>query len=304
MTKPLPESPLPSPTMSAMSAMSAMSTKRTRFLHPLPTSTSALAARRAISRPLTPPDLHHYHQQPTTHTKFHHPTPSLTPPPTASEIPSPTTIAMREYINQHPSTATPPSPVLLPAVPRRHSVALTHPEQPHPAPRRSSVQTAHHHHHHPPPQQQQQQQPIHNPLDPRYLGNIPFSYTSEKLREWGTVYLFNAATADAFIRAIATATPAHPPSTEIKIEAIPLPLLAPPPSSSLVRKQLVTVKIVPSCKTRKPFFMQKSFPIRQSPAAAAAVVVGGGGGGGSNRISKSPRYRPKTLRKRPAVPIR
>lgn len=224
---------LPSPTMSPPKT---------------PTSTSALTARRALSRSLTPPGLHlRLHRLHRHH--HHHPTPSLTPPPTASGTPSPT------------------------AVPRRHSLAP--PAQHHPpAPRRSSVQTPQQHHH--------QQQQIHNPLDPRYLGNIPFSYTTDKLREWGTVYLFNAATADAFIRAISTSTSTT--AVEIKLETPP-PLLPPPPP----QKHLVTVKIIPSCKTHTPFFMQKSFPIRGSP------------GGEKNRITKPPRHRSS---QRPAVPIR
>lgn len=239
-----------------------------------PTSTStstsalaALAARRALSRSPTPPGLlrlrlHRHrlrHHKPTTKFHNHHPTPSLTPPPTASRTPSPTAA----------TAATPP-----PAIPRRHSLAP--PAQPYhpPVPRRSSVQT--------PQQHQQQQQQIHNPLDPRYLGNIPFSYTTDKLREWGTVYLFNAATADAFVRAISTSTSTSTTAVEIKVETPP-PLLPPP------QKHLVTVKIIPSCKTHTPFFMQKSFPIRA------------GAEGGGTRTTKPPRHRSS---QRPAVPIR
>lgn len=115
---------------------------------------------------------------------------------------------------------------------------------------------------------------IHNPLDPRYLGNIPFSYTTNKLREWGDVYLFNSATADAFIRAIAIPAPIQSPSpspdlgrslsdfslSEKNIKEEEVQALEPPTTA----KQLIKVKVVPQCKTRKPFFMQKAFPIRKT----------------------------------------
>lgn len=145
------------------------------------------------------------------------------------------------------------------------------------------------------------EQQIHNPLDPRYLGNIPFSYTTNKLREWGDVYLFNSATADAFIRAIAIPAPSPAPPMDVKKEDGKTP----EPT-----KQLIKVKVVPHCKTRKPFFMQKAFPIRQ-PATSP-----------SYRISKHPRYhlrhhredqgaKAEVLRnaaieagRRPAVPMR
>lgn len=77
---------------------------------------------------------------------------------------------------------------------------------------------------------------IHNPLDPRYLGNIPFSYTSDKLRQWGGVYLNNAATADAFVR------------------ALPLP---PPQQQQQQQKRIVRVRV---CGPRRMFYMQKAFP--------------------------------------------
>lgn len=41
-----------------------------------------------------------------------------------------------------------------------------------------------------------------NPLHPLYLGNIPWDYTLHRLQEWGLVYLYNTATADAFVRAV------------------------------------------------------------------------------------------------------
>lgn len=120
---------------------------------------------------------------------------------------------------------TPPSP---PDVPRRHSVApsierwMQHVfASPSSTSSTSSSSTTQH-------------QRIHNPLDPRYLGNIPFSYTTDKLRQWGAVYLNNTATADAFVR------------------AIPLPLPLP-----LLQKRIVRVRV---CGPHRMFYMQKAFP--------------------------------------------
>lgn len=164
---------------------------------------------------------------------------------------------------------------------------------------------------------------IHNPLEPQYLGNIPFSYTTNKLREWGDVYLFNTATADAFIRAIpipVSNRQSPPPlslhqslsdfslnDNDIKEEDVKM--CEPPPTA----KQIVKVKVVPQCRNRKSFFMQKAFPVRKSVTSQ------------SSRISKhaSPRYnlrhrhenhqgkKVEALRnaiteaeRRPAVPIR
>lgn len=131
------------------------------------------------------------------------------------------------------------------------------------------------------------QQQIHNPLDPRYLGNIPFSYTTSKLREWGNVYLFNSATADAFIRAIPM--PSSGPSkirpssysedlhrslsdfslSDRQVKDEPDLRVPEPPAA----KQLVKVRIIPHCKTRKSFFMQKAFPIRKSPTLPSYRVT-------------------------------
>lgn len=110
-------------------------------------------------------------------------------------------------------------------------------------------------------------QRIHNPLDPRYLGNVPFSFTTNKLREWGSVYLHNSATADAFIRAIPAVKEEATEQTEVS-----------------QKKRMVRVKV---CRPRRSFYMQKAFPIQPTAAVKTAV----------NRISKAPQ-------RRPAVPIR
>lgn len=196
---------------------------------------SALAARCTASRPPSPHKLHTHDHSP------------LAPPPSV-EIISPTTIALRHYHSNTPAMSA-----ALPGVPRRHSVA--------PALERwmqhiftdsNSPSTP---------------QRIHNPLDPRYLGNVPFSFTTDKLREWGSVYLRNSATADAFIRAIPAVKEEVTGETEV-----------------LQKKRMVRVKV---CRPRRSFYMQKAFPIRPTAVAKTAV----------NRISKAPQ-------RRPAVPIR
>lgn len=125
------------------------------------------------------------------------------------------------------------------------------------------------------------EQQIHNPLDPRLLGNIPFSYTANKLREWGDVYLFNSSTADAFVRAI-TIPPAqssrarhahvspndlHRALSDFSISPKSIKQEdeekqeADEPSTS---KQLVKVRVIPQSRSNRPFYMQKYFPIRKS----------------------------------------
>lgn len=127
-----------------------------------------------------------------------------------------------------PTAKEAPNPTANPTPPRRHSVA--------PSIERwmqhvfaSPVNTT--------PRQHQKR--IHNPLDPRYLGNIPFSYTTDKLQQWGSVYLGNAATADAFVR------------------ALPLPL-----PQQQQQKRIVRVRVR---GPRRAFYMQKSFPHVSAP---------------------------------------
>lgn len=118
---------------------------------------------------------------------------------------------------------------------------------------------------------------IHNPLDPRYLGNIPFSYTTNKLREWGSIYLFNSATADAFIRAVAIPSSASSSirsstsstSSSDLYRAMSKISLSPNSVNEEdleleIAKKLVRVRVVPYCRTKKPFYIQKHFPIRKS----------------------------------------
>lgn len=125
------------------------------------------------------------------------------------------------------------------------------------------------------------EQQIHNPLDPRLLGNIPFSYTANKLREWGDVYLFNSSTADAFVRAIAIppaqssrARHAHVSPNDLHRALSDFSI-----STKSIKqeddeeqeedepntaKQLVKVRIIPQSRSSRPFYMQKYFPIRKS----------------------------------------
>ncbi|KAI5838808.1 hypothetical protein DFP73DRAFT_563255 [Morchella snyderi] len=125
------------------------------------------------------------------------------------------------------------------------------------------------------------EQQIHNPLDPRLLGNIPFSYTANKLREWGDVYLFNSSTADAFVRAIAISPAqssrvrdAHVSPNDLQRALSDFSI-----SSKSIKqdeeeeqdeyepnttKQLVKVRIIPQSRLSRPFYMQKYFSIRKS----------------------------------------
>lgn len=131
-------------------------------------------------------------------------------------------------------------------------------------------------------------QHILNPLDPHVLGNVPASFTTAKLREWGDVYLGNTITADAFVRAVPIPRSRVP---RTRPQSFP-PVLSPPTSPNGIRQAangtneevqprrasshdtpanaggpapptrgLLNVRIVPKAKDRKAFFMAKRFPL-------------------------------------------
>jgi len=101
---------------------------------------------------------------------------------------------------------------------------------------------------------------IHNPLDPRYLGSIPCSFTTQKLQEWGDVYLGNKSTADAFVRAVPIPQ-SRRTSAQLQREHPESPTSPPSPPSP--ETGLFRVKIMPKDHDRKAFFMQKRFPRRR-----------------------------------------
>jgi hypothetical protein len=64
-----------------------------------------------------------------------------------------------------------------------------------------------------------QRERIHNPLHPRNLGNIPSTYTTQRLQEWGPTYIFDAVTSDAFIRSVPA--PAATPDGIVRVRVDP-----------------------------------------------------------------------------------
>ncbi|KAI5781425.1 hypothetical protein EDC01DRAFT_237350 [Geopyxis carbonaria] len=110
----------------------------------------------------------------------------------------------------------------------------------------------------------EQQQRIFNPLDPRYLGGIPYSFTTAKLQELGHTFLGSHVTADAFVRATPiTRRPAGRPRS-----FPPAPRASTPPSPA-TSSCTIRVKIIPKLPDRKAFIMQKRFPARPRRHRAA-----------------------------------
>lgn len=66
---------------------------------------------------------------------------------------------------------------------------------------------------------QQQRERIHNPLHPHHLGNIPSGYTTQRLQEWGPMYIFDAMTSDAFIRGVSI--PSSTPDGIVRVRVDP-----------------------------------------------------------------------------------
>ncbi|TVY75846.1 hypothetical protein LSUE1_G007733 [Lachnellula suecica] len=81
--------------------------------------------------------------------------------------------------------------------------------------------------------------------------DVPFLYIHDRLRDWGSVYLGNSATADAFVNAVSLRRPSL---AAAKGESRDLQ----PGSSNLVT---IRARVVPRAKERNPFLIQRQFDI-------------------------------------------
>ena len=108
----------------------------------------------------------------------------------------------------------------------------------------------------PPPQS-----PILNPLSPRLLGGLPYSYTHERLKKWGSAYLGNVATADVFVRAVPLVHSTRTADAALENGKDVRAGLMQRGSSRLVR-----VRVRPWARDCKPFVLQKKFNIAAFPS--------------------------------------
>jgi len=81
--------------------------------------------------------------------------------------------------------------------------------------------------------------------------DVPFLYIHNRLRDWGSVYLGNTETADAFVNAVSLRRPSLVLTGE---ESHALQ----PGSSNLVT---IRARVAPRAKERKPFLIQRQFDI-------------------------------------------
>ncbi|TVY14931.1 hypothetical protein LARI1_G008373, partial [Lachnellula arida] len=81
--------------------------------------------------------------------------------------------------------------------------------------------------------------------------DVPFLYIHDRLRDWGSVYLGNTETADAFVNAVSLRRPSLVLTRE---EGHALQ----PGSSNLVT---IRARVAPRAKERKPFLIQRQFDI-------------------------------------------
>jgi hypothetical protein len=81
--------------------------------------------------------------------------------------------------------------------------------------------------------------------------DVSFLYMHDRLRDWGSVYLGNTATADAFVNAVSLRRPSLALTKEEGLELQP-------GSSNLVT---IRARVVPKAKERKPFLIQRQFDI-------------------------------------------
>jgi len=96
-------------------------------------------------------------------------------------------------------------------------------------------------------------QPVATQPVAQILHPVPFQYTHDRLRDWGSVYLGNIATADAFINAVSLRRPSLALAKEEEEKA-----------SNLVK---ILARVVPKSKERKPFLIQKDFDVEGLRAA-------------------------------------
>lgn len=87
--------------------------------------------------------------------------------------------------------------------------------------------------------------------------DVPFLYIHNRLRDWGTVYLGNSATADTFVNAVSLRRPSLAPTKEEGLELRP-------GSSNLVT---IRARVTPLAKERKPFLIQRQFDIEDLRAS-------------------------------------
>ncbi|RDL42353.1 uncharacterized protein BP5553_02332 [Venustampulla echinocandica] len=81
--------------------------------------------------------------------------------------------------------------------------------------------------------------------------DVPFLYIHDRLRDWGSVYLGNVATADVFVNAVSLRLPSMTSVSEEEAEAKSA-------SSNLVT---IRARVLPKAKERKPFIIQRQFDI-------------------------------------------
>jgi len=91
------------------------------------------------------------------------------------------------------------------------------------------------------------------------LGQVPFEYTHERLRDWGLAYLGNELTADALVNAVGLKRPCLALAQEEQYQ--------------LRLNGLVTIRarITPRAKERKPFLIQRQFDIDELRASIPEV---------------------------------
>jgi len=93
---------------------------------------------------------------------------------------------------------------------------------------------------------------------PGILSTVPFHFTHARLRDWGYVYLGNAATADAFINAVSLRRPS---------------IALPKEDSTEDQAHVVTIRarVHPKAKERSPFLIQRKFDIQELRASTSSM---------------------------------
>ncbi|KAI9682326.1 MAG: hypothetical protein M1817_000380 [Caeruleum heppii] len=113
------------------------------------------------------------------------------------------------------------------------------------------------------------QSPIQNPLNPQLLGSLPFGYTHDRLKKWGTAYWGNEATADAFVRAVPLHRSDSQGNCSSSIASESSAVCPSPMDPSLMT---LHVRVHPLHTSRKPFSLRKKFNIagfRSTPKSAS-----------------------------------